>query len=190
MTNKGILIVVSGPSGVGKGTVLDYVFKKDNRLVYSVSSTTRAARPGEIDGVHYNFITKQKFEQNITEGKMLEYANYCGNYYGTNAEYVQNVLNNNKDVVLEIEVQGALQIMQKCPDAVTLFICPPSVEELKNRLSGRGTESAEIINERINRSLEELSFVDKYKYKVINNTVKQAGDEILKILAAERNKNN
>lgn len=183
---KGLLIIISGPSGVGKGTVLKSVFNSDSNLVYSVSCTTRTPRNGETDGVEYHFLTKEQFEQNIKDGKMLEYAEYCNNYYGTNAEYVEKQRNEGRDVVLEIEVQGALQVMKKCPDAISIFIAPPSFEVLKKRLIGRGTENEEIIAARISKASEELSFINEYEYKVVNDKLEDACDDVLAILRANR----
>lgn len=188
--NKGLLVVISGPSGVGKGTVLKHVFENDSQLVYSVSCTTRSPREGETSGIEYHFISKNQFEENIKNGKMLEYAVYCDNYYGTSAEYVEKLRNEGKDVVLEIEVQGALQVMKKCPDAVTIFIAPPSFEALQSRLVGRGTESDEIIAARIAKAREELSYMNEYTYRIVNDTVLKASNDILSILRAERIKNN
>lgn len=188
--NKGLLIVVSGPSGVGKGTVLKSVFESDGNLVYSISCTTRKAREGEQDGVHYHFISKEQFEDNIQNNKMLEYAKYCDNYYGTSAEYVEKHRNEGKDVVLEIETQGALQIMEKCPDAISVFISPPSFEHLKKRLIGRGTEPEDVIDQRVQRAKEELSLIDKYDYVVVNDVLRDAVLDILSILRSERIKNN
>lgn len=184
--NKGLLIIVSGPSGVGKGTVLKSVFSSDPNLVYSVSCTTRPPREGERNGIEYHFLTKEQFEQNIKDGKMLEFAEYCNNYYGTNAEYVENQRNEGRDVVLEIEVQGALQVMKKCPDAISIFIAPPSFETLKKRLIGRGTESEEIISARISKANEELSYINEYEYKVVNDKLEDACDDINAILRANR----
>lgn len=180
--SKGNIVIVSGPSGVGKGTVLKYVFEKDSNIVYSVSSTTRKPRVGEVDGVHYNFISVEQFEKNIKDGKMLEYAKYCDNYYGTSLDYVESMTEQGKDVILEIEVQGALQIMEKRPDAISIFILPPSLEELHARLTGRGTETKEVIDNRINQAHFELSYADKYQYNVVNGKVETAGDEIIDIL--------
>ncbi len=189
MMSKGLLIIISGPSGVGKGTVLKSVFKNDSNLVYSVSCTTRLPREGESDGVEYHFITKEQFEDNIKNGKMLEHAIYCDNYYGTNAEYVEKERNEGRDVVLEIEVQGALQVMKKCPDAVSIFIAPPSFEILEKRLVGRGTETEEIIAARVAKAKEELSFMNEYEYKVVNDKLEDACDDVLAILRANRIKN-
>ncbi len=188
--SKGLLIIVSGPSGVGKGTVLKSVFKNDSNLVYSISCTTRLPREGETNGVEYYFISKEQFEENIKNGKMLEYATYCENYYGTSADYVERLRNEGRDVVLEIEVQGALQVMKKCPDAISIFIAPPSFETLKKRLIGRGTESEEIISARIAKANEEISFINEYEYKVVNDKLEEACDDILAILRVNRLKNN
>lgn len=187
--NKGLLIVVSGPSGVGKGTVLKCVFENDSNLAYSVSCTTRPVRPGERDGVEYFYISKSQFEENIKNGKMLEHAIYCDNYYGTSIEYVEKQRDEGKDVVLEIEVQGALQVMKKCPDAITIFIAPPSFEELKKRLVGRGTESEDVIVARVEKAREELSHMNEYTYTVVNDVVLKASNDIMSILRAERIKN-
>ena len=176
--NKGLLIVISGPSGVGKGTVLKSVFENDDNLVYSVSCTTRDPRPGETDGVEYHFISKETFQDNILNGKMLEYATYCDNFYGTNAEYVEKQRNMGYDVVLEIEVQGALQVMKKIPDAVSLFVAPPSFEVLKQRLTGRGTESQDVVESRIKRAYEDISHMDEYTYVVVNDIVEKACDDV------------
>lgn len=184
--NKGLLIVISGPSGVGKGTVLKKVFDEDKNLAYSVSCTTRKPRDGETDGVHYKFISKEKFLENINAGRMLEYTVYCDNYYGTDAQYVENLRNKGIDVVLEIETNGAQNIIKKCPDAVTVFIAPPTFEHLQRRLCERGTETAEIIEKRIEKAREELSCIDIYEYLVINDLVESAADDILAILRAER----
>lgn len=188
--NKGLLIVISGPSGVGKGTVLKEVFKKDENLVYSVSCTTRQPRPGETDGIEYHFISVEKFKQNIADGKMLEYAQYCDNFYGTNAEYVEKQRELGKDVVLEIETQGAMQIIDKCDDAISIFIAPPSLEILKKRLSGRGTEEQSIIDQRIETAIGELNLMSKYEYVVINDDLESAVDDVAAVLRAERIKLN
>lgn len=184
--NKGMLVVLSGPSGVGKGTVLKEVFKHDKNLAYSVSCTTRAPRAGEIDGIHYSFISKEKFLENIKKGRMLEYTVYCDNYYGTDAEFVDNLRNKGFDVILEIETNGAMNVIKKCPDSVSVFIAPPTFEHLKKRLTDRGTESDNIITKRILKAREELSHIDLYEYLVINDVVENAVQDILAILRAER----
>lgn len=184
--NKGMLVVLSGPSGVGKGTVLKEVFKHDKNLAYSVSCTTRAPRAGEIDGIHYSFISKEKFLENIKKGRMLEYTVYCDNYYGTDAEFVDNLRNKGFDVILEIETNGAMNVIKKCPDSVSVFIAPPTFEHLKKRLTDRGTESDNIITKRILKAREELSHIDLYEYLVINDVLENAVQDILAILRAER----
>lgn len=188
--NKGLLIVVSGPSGVGKGTVLKEVFEQDSNLAYSVSCTTRPARKGEIDGVNYNFISREKFIENINNNFMLEYTVYCDNYYGTDARYVDKLRSNGTDIVLEIETVGAMNILKKCPDAVMIFIAPPTFEHLQKRLTGRATEDPDVISKRIETAKEELEKIDLYEYLVINDVVEDAAKDILAILRAERIKKN
>ncbi len=186
MNRRGMLVIISGPSGVGKGTILNEVFKRDSNLCYSISSTTRMPRIGEVDGVDYNFITKTEFLKNIEDGLMLEYAEYCDNYYGTSLSFVDEKLSLGMDVVLEIETLGAMQIKEKCPDAVMIFISPPSLGELKKRLLGRATESDDIINKRIEKAKLEMSNISSYDYIVVNNKVEDAVQDILTILQAER----
>ncbi len=182
MANKGKLIVISGPSGTGKGTVLNEVFQRNPHLKYSVSATTRAPREGEVDGVQYHFITKADFEEMIRNGKMLEYTIYCDNYYGTPAEFVEQQRLKGEDVVLEIEANGASQVREKCPDATLIFILPPSIEELERRLTGRGTEPPEVIAARIAEAIREIEQADQYDYQVVNEVVETAADEIDEIL--------
>lgn len=184
--SKGMLIVISGPSGVGKGTVLEKVFERDSNLSYSVSCTTRDIRTNDIDGVTYHFITKEQFEQNISEGKMLEYTVYCDNYYGTSAEFVELQRQQGKDVVLEIETDGAMQIMKKFDDAVTVFIGPPSFSVLENRLRNRATDSEDVIEKRLTEAKNELSRAHLYHYTVINNILENAIEDVCSILRAER----
>ena len=188
--NNGLLVVISGPSGVGKGTVLKEVFEKDDRLAYSVSLTTRAPREGEHNGVEYNFVTKDEFLKNVENGRMLEYTEYCGNYYGTSAEYVERQRADGKDVILEIETEGGGNVKRLFPDSVLIFIAPPSVEELERRLTERGTENPEAVARRIKRAKEELASSGIYDYIVTNDTVERAAEEIAAILRAERIKNN
>lgn len=187
---KGLLIVVSGPAGSGKGTVIKELFERDvnHEYVYSVSSTTREPRVGEINGREYNFISKEEFEKHINEGQMLEYALYCGNYYGTPKKTVEAELNAGKNVILEIEVQGALQIKEKMPDCIMILITPPNYKTLEARLRGRGTNTEEDILRRLNRAKEELSLADKYDY-IIPNLDGQSGlaaEQILKIVECEK----
>ena len=183
MADRGLLIVFSGPSGVGKGTVRREIFENsDNQFQYSVSMTTRAQRPGEVDGVDYFFRTREEFEELIRQGQMLEYAEYVGNYYGTPLTYVNQTLDEGKDVFLEIEVQGALQVMEKCPDATTIFLVPPSLEELERRIRGRRTEEEEIVQQRLSKARKEIATKDEYKYVVENDDVMAAKDKIAEII--------
>ncbi|MDE6133399.1 MAG: guanylate kinase, partial [Oscillospiraceae bacterium] len=174
--NKGMLIVVSGPSGCGKGSVLAEILKSD-RFFYSVSATTRSPRSGETDGVNYFFLTKEKFEQLTSEDGMLEYASYCGNYYGTLKKPVEDMLEQGKHVILEIEVQGAMKIMEKCPEAVFVFILPPSLKELERRLNKRGTEAEDVIKKRLSEAAGEIKQAYKYDYAVINGELEKAVDD-------------
>ncbi len=184
--NKAKLIIFTGPSGVGKGTILSDFFKKvDNNIVYSISNTTRQPRDGEINGMHYFFISKEEFEKLIKENSFLEYACYSGNYYGTSKKFVEEKLQEGKSVLLEIELQGALQVMQKCPDAITIFIKPPSFEELENRLRGRHSENEETIQKRLKAAKEELNNANKFHYVIENKIVGEAVDELIKIYNKE-----
>ena len=182
--NKGILIVVSAPSGCGKGTILAEVLK-DEKFYYSVSATTRSPRPGETDGVSYHFLGKEQFEELIRTDGMLEYAEYCGNYYGTPRDKVLEKINEGKNVILEIEVQGAMQIREKCPEAVFVFIAPPSVAELRNRLEKRGTETPEVINQRVSEAAQEISCAYRYDYVVVNNILEDAVNDFISVIRAE-----
>lgn len=187
MSKKGLLIIVSGPAGSGKGTVVSRVREKAP-FEFSVSATTRAPRPGELDGVHYHFIDKTAFEEKIAAGDMLEHAEYVGNYYGTPKAPVEQTLAEGKDIILDIEVQGALQVKEKMPDAVMIFILPPDAVTLEARLRGRGTETEEVIAKRMAKARTELALFDRYDYVVVNreNGVDAAAEEILSILRAER----
>ena len=186
LNDKGLLIVLSGPSGVGKGTVRDTLTAmKGHDLVYSVSMTTRPPRAGEVHGHDYYFVTREEFEENIRAGKMLEHAEFIGNYYGTPLEAVSENLNAGLEVVLEIEVQGAEQVRQKMPEAVFIFIAPPSLDSLYNRLRRRGTESEEVIRQRIEKAKREINLAYKYDYIVVNDTVENAADKILAIIRSE-----
>ena len=186
LDERGLLIVISGPSGVGKGTVRKALFEmKNHNLTYSVSMTTRAKRPGEVDGVDYYFTTKEEFENRIKNNKFLEYAEFVGNYYGTPLDKVNEKLDSGHEVVLEIEVEGALQVKKKIPDCVMIFIVPPSKEDLYKRLKSRGTESEEIIIERIEKANREFKKAKFYDYIVVNDEVNNAADRILAIIRAE-----
>ncbi|HEO4212070.1 TPA: guanylate kinase [Streptococcus agalactiae] len=186
MSERGLLIVFSGPSGVGKGTVRQEIFSTpDHKFDYSVSMTTRPQRPGEVDGVDYFFRTREEFEALIKEGQMLEYAEYVGNYYGTPLSYVNETLDKGIDVFLEIEVQGALQVKSKVPDGVFIFLTPPDLEELEERLVGRGTDSPEVISQRIERAKEEIALMREYDYAVVNDQVSLAAERVKRVIEAE-----
>mgnify|MGYP003177382635 CR=1 FL=1 len=186
MTERGLLIVFSVPSGVGKGTVRQEIFSTpDHKFEYSVSMTTRQKRPGEVDGVDYFFRTREEFEELIKNGQMLEYAEYVGNYYGTPLTYVNETLDKGIDVFLEIEVQGALQVKKKVPDGVFIFLTPPDLDELKDRLVGRGTDSEEVIRQRIERAKEEIALMREYDYAVVNDEVPLAAERVKRIIEAE-----
>jgi guanylate kinase len=182
--SKGVLMVISGPSGSGKGTVVSELVKSGNYAL-SVSATTRSPRDGERDGVSYFFKTRDEFEKMIAGGDFLEYAEFCGNYYGTPLPYVKAQLEAGKNIILEIEVQGAFQVKEKLPEAVLVFLAPPSLEELRARLVGRGTETAEVIEQRMNTAVVELEMQDKYDYVVVNNKVSGAVDDINAIVRAQ-----
>lgn len=186
MTEKkrGQLIVLSGPSGAGKSTVLAEVFRRRDNLHFSVSYTTRAPRAGEQDGVNYNFVSREEFERMIANNELLEYAEYVGNYYGTSLKVIHDKLDAGVDVLLDIEVQGAAKVRQLCPDALFIFIFPPSFEELSRRLRGRQTDSEEVIAGRLEKAKMELKEIPKYDYLVINDQVSQAADEFVSILTA------
>lgn len=186
MTERGLLIVFSGPSGVGKGTVRQEIFSTpDHKFEYSVSMTTRQKRPGEVDSVDYFFRTREEFEELIKNGQMLEYAEYVGNYYGTPLTYVNETLDKGIDVFLEIEVQGALQVKKKVPDGVFIFLTPPDLDELKDRLVARGTDSEEVIRQRIERAKEEIALMREYDYAVVNDEVPLAAERVKRIIEAE-----
>jgi guanylate kinase len=186
MQDKGILIVLSGPSGVGKGTVRKAIFSQENTsFEYSISMTTRPPREGEIDGVDYFFKTKEEFEHLIHQGNLLEYAEFVGNYYGTPVDYVRETLDRGKDVFLEIEVQGARQVREKFPDGLFIFLAPPSLSELKSRIVTRGTESEDIINNRLRVAKEEIEMMHLYDYVVENDEIEHAVEKVNAIVIAE-----
>ena len=186
MSERGLLIVFSGPSGVGKGTVRQEIFSTpDHKFEYSVSMTTRAQRPGEVDGKDYFFRSREEFEELIRNCQMLEYAEYVGNYYGTPLTYVNETLDKGIDVFLEIEVQGALQVKKKVPDAVFIFLTPPDLNELQERLVGRGTDSEEVIAQRIERAREEIALMSEYDYAIVNDEVPLAAERVKRVIEAE-----
>ncbi|MCI9055646.1 MAG: guanylate kinase [Oscillospiraceae bacterium] len=182
---KGKTFIICGPSGVGKGTVVSRLMEADPTLYFSVSATTRAPRAGEADGVHYHFLTRERFQEWIDAGDFLEHAQFVGNFYGTPRRYVDEAMDQGRDVLLDIEIQGAEQIHQKRPEAVRIYIAPPSWEELERRLTGRGTEDGEKIRSRLARGREEFAAARDFDYLVINDTVEHAAAEIRAIMTAE-----
>lgn len=186
MTKRGLLIVLSGPSGVGKGTVRAAIFAKEGQdFVYSISATTRSPREGEVDGMDYFFKTREEFEAMIENKQLLEYAEYVGNYYGTPLAYVEEMLSRGRDVFLEIEVQGALQVREVMPDGVFIFLTPPDLNELECRIVNRGTDSDEVIAKRMKTAREELALMKYYDYSVVNDTVDNAVRKIEAIIQTE-----
>lgn len=187
MSKRGMLIVLSGPSGVGKGTVRKAIFAQDNnKFDYSVSMTTRQMRPGEVNGKDYYFVTKEEFEREIAEGGMLEYAQYVDNYYGTPLKYVNEMLDEGKDVFLEIEVKGAMQVREKVPDGLFIFLTPPDLMELRQRLVNRGTDDLDVIDMRMKKAVDEIEMMQNYDYAVVNDEVEAAAEKIKTIIRAER----
>ena len=182
---KGVLLIISGPSGSGKGTIVERLVD-DLGYRVSISATTRNPRPNEENGVHYFFKTKEEFEKMIEAGELLEHACFCDNYYGTPKEYVERQLMEGNNIILEIEVQGALQVKKKYNDAVLIFTMPPTIAELRRRLVNRGTEDMETIDKRIKRAEEELEYLPQYDYIVINDTVEQAVRDVDCIVRAEK----
>ncbi len=182
---KGILFILSGPSGVGKGTVRKKLFEEASKLQYSISMTTRNMRPGEKDGVDYFYKTNEEFENLIEQDQLLEYAKYVNNYYGTPRAYVEETLEKGQDVFLEIEVQGALQVKENFPEGVFIFLFPPSLEELKNRIVNRGTESQELVLNRLKEARKEIEMMDAYDYVVVNDQVEHAVEKVKAIIQSE-----
>lgn len=183
---KGLLIVFSGPSGSGKGTVLAEAMRQNKDLEISVSATTRAPRVGEVDGVNYFFKSKEAFQEMIAQEGFIEWAQFCENYYGTPRSYVESRLQQGKDVVLEIEVQGAMQVKKAFPDSVLIFNLPPSAEELRARLIGRQTESMEVVDQRLSAAKQELAAAKDYDYVIVNDEVAQAAKKFLSIVESEK----
>jgi len=182
MTSKGILIVVSGFSGAGKGTLMRKLMETYDNYALSISMTTRAPREGEQHGVEYFFASREEFEKKIAEDKLIEYACYCDNYYGTPREYVEEQLAAGKDVILEIEIQGALKIKEKFPDSLLLFVTPPNAMELERRLVGRGTETPEVIEKRLSRASEESEGIEAYDYIVVNDDLEECVKQLHSIV--------
>ena len=189
LNDRGLLVVISGPSGVGKGTVRKALFEMPkHNLTYSVSMTTRAKRPGERDGIDYYFVSREEFLKRVDEGKFLEHAEFVGNFYGTPLDKVNERLEDGQEVVLEIEVEGALQVKKKVPDCVMIFIVPPGKEALYQRLRKRGTESEDVIEQRIQKANREFKLAKYYDYIVVNDEVSNAADRIMAIIRAEHAK--
>ena len=184
--NKGTLFVITGPSGAGKGTVLAKVFEQTKGLYFSVSATTRKPREGEVDGKDYHYITKKAFKDMIRNGKLLEYTRYAGNFYGTPKDPIDNALSKGEDALLEIELEGAMNIKKLFPDAVLIFLSPPSLEELEKRLRARGTEDEEHIRMRLEKARVECEASDRFDHVVINDIVQNAADKINKIIINKR----
>lgn len=184
---KGIMIVVSGFSGAGKGTLMKKLVQEYDNYALSISATTRKPRPGEENGREYFFLNKEEFEQKIATNGLIEYACYCDNYYGTPRAYVEEQLAAGKDVILEIEIQGALKIKKQYPDALLLFVMPPSAAELRRRLEGRGTETKEVIDKRMRRAIEEAEGIEEYEYIVINDDLDICVRELHEIITAAHN---
>ncbi len=182
---KGKTFIICGPSGVGKGTVVARLMASDPTLYFSVSATTRAPRPGEVDGKHYHFLSAEQFEQWVAEDQFLEHAEFVGNRYGTPRQFIDKAMDQGRDVILDIEIQGAEQVHQKRPDAVRIFIAPPSWDELERRLIGRGTEDMDKVRSRLQRGKEEFLVAKDFDYFVINDTVDRAVEEISAIMCAE-----
>ena len=184
--SRGLLIVLSGPSGVGKGTVRAAVFANNQfQYVYSVSATTRAQRPGEVDGKDYYFVSREEFETMIRNEDLLEYAEYVGNYYGTPIQKIEENLVAGRDVFLEIEVQGAMKVKERMPEGIFIFLAPPNLEELESRITGRGTDAAHVIQERMATAKEEIELMQHYDYVVVNDQVQHAVDKINAIIQSE-----
>lgn len=183
--SQGLKIVLSGPSGSGKGTIVKELIK-DEQFQLSISATTRSPRQGEEEGVHYFFKTREAFESMIAQNELLEHAEFCGNYYGTPKAFIEDSVKNGKDVILEIEVEGAMQIKEIYPEAVFIFVVPPSLTELENRLVGRNTETREVIDQRLGRAKEELALYKQYDYVVVNDRLVEAIEEIQCIVRAEK----
>ena len=188
MDRKGILVVVSGFSGSGKGTLMKALVEKYHQYALSISATTRQPRPGEENGREYFFVTREAFLKMAEENALIEYAQYVENYYGTPREYVEKQLASGRDVILEIEIQGALRIKEQYPDALLLFVTPPSAEELKRRLTNRGTECAEVIEARLKRAAEEAEGVEAYDYIVVNDDLEACTERLHQLIEAQHSR--
>lgn len=190
MNDQGILVVISGFSGAGKGTLMKALLHKYDNYALSVSATTRAPRSGEVDGKDYFFVAKSSFEEMISQKQLIEYAQYVDNYYGTPRQYVFQHMADGKDVILEIEIQGALEMKEQFPEALLLFVMPPSAEVLKERLVGRGTESREVVQARLHRASEEAEVISSYDYILVNNQIDICVEEMHQLIQAQHNRVN
>ncbi|MBQ1269175.1 MAG: guanylate kinase [Clostridia bacterium] len=186
MKENGLLLILSGPSGVGKGTVVDELIRRNENITVSVSMTTRAPRAGEVEGESYYFVTREDFLSRMAKGELLEHSNHFENYYGTPKAPLSKAMSSGKDVILEIDVNGAFAVKEKMPDSVLIMIAPPSLSDLRDRLKGRNTETAEVIEERIGRAKFELGKAHRYDYVVINDDIEEATIAVETIIAAER----
>ena len=188
MNQQGILVVVSGFSGAGKGTLMKELLKRYDNYALSVSATTRQPREGEKDGEDYFFVNREYFQQMIEEGRLVEYAQYVNHYYGTPRDYVEKKMAEGKDVILEIEIQGALKVKKRFPDALLIFVTPPSAGELRRRLVGRGTETIEVINARLRRAAEEASGMEAYDYLLINDEIDKCVEQMHQLITLQHSK--
>ncbi len=183
---KGRVYIISGPSGSGKDTLMKKVFEKNPDLAFSISSITRDMRPGEVEGEKYNFVSRERFEQMIANDELLEHNVFVGNYYGTPKAPVINCIENGKDMLIEVDVNGAVQIRNKLQDVISIFIMPPSLEVLTNRLTGRGTDSKEVIQKRLGEALREISSAVDYDYIVVNDDLETAANNFVEIMSADK----
>lgn len=186
MSREGLLIVVCGPSGVGKGTLLSKILNEDKKIMFSVSATTREPRQGENEGIDYFFKTKVQFEDMIKNDDLLEWVKYCDNYYGTPKAFIDSSISDGNDVILDIEVEGAMRVKEKYPECILVFVVPPTIEELKKRIEKRGSESSISVSKRLKRAEEELNYIDKYDYVIVNDDVNEAINELKSIIVAEK----
>ena len=184
--NKGRVYIISGPSGSGKDSVMKKVFEKQPDIAFSISSITRAMRPGEVEGEKYNFISRERFEEMIKNDELLEHNVFVGNYYGTPKAPVINCIENGKDILIEVDVNGAIQIRDKMPEAVSIFIMPPSLDILKKRLTGRGTDSEDVIEKRLNEALREIACAKDYDYIVVNDDLETAANDFVSIMLIDK----